>query len=381
MCACVCVCVCACVRGLGGGGGVEWGAHAPAGKRHASTPNAAPWSVRTYLRAQPVATPRSLLQRRVACCNNAKHHATARTRPHPASARSAASASASTAAAAVARTVTSSGRWPSDSARTASGSADGTRWSCEPMQSRRRCGTGEPSPGADVARVSQVPAQMWLGCAESRRGCGRGGTPVRYSSTPSGYSSTPSCAHSLSAQAPAEGPRHTAPRVRLATAGPPLQPPRRARLGWARRGVGRAVGSTHPADGAVECSGRHERAQGRVAGPVGAQRRGRALQRSILARRVATRRNKKRCSAVRRVATRRNKKCCNAAQCAATQRNKIRCNADSGLQRGATSRPQRACRACALRVGCACACAGTVDVCVRARARVHVYVWIREQAK
>jgi hypothetical protein len=28
-------------------------------------------------------------------------------------------------------------------------------------QSRRRCGSGEPSPGADVAAVSRVPAQMW----------------------------------------------------------------------------------------------------------------------------------------------------------------------------------------------------------------------------
>ena len=29
------------------------------------------------------------------------------------------------------------------------------------VQSRRRCGRGEPSPGADVAGVSPVPAQMW----------------------------------------------------------------------------------------------------------------------------------------------------------------------------------------------------------------------------
>ena len=28
-------------------------------------------------------------------------------------------------------------------------------------QSRRRCGSSEPSPGADVAGVSPVPAQMW----------------------------------------------------------------------------------------------------------------------------------------------------------------------------------------------------------------------------
>jgi hypothetical protein len=30
-------------------------------------------------------------------------------------------------------------------------------------QSRRGCGRGEPSPGADVAGVSPVPAQMWQG--------------------------------------------------------------------------------------------------------------------------------------------------------------------------------------------------------------------------
>ena len=30
-------------------------------------------------------------------------------------------------------------------------------------ESRRRCGRGEPSPGADVARVSPIPAQMWQG--------------------------------------------------------------------------------------------------------------------------------------------------------------------------------------------------------------------------
>ena len=29
------------------------------------------------------------------------------------------------------------------------------------QQSRRRCGRGEPSPGADVAEVSRVPVQMW----------------------------------------------------------------------------------------------------------------------------------------------------------------------------------------------------------------------------
>jgi hypothetical protein len=32
-------------------------------------------------------------------------------------------------------------------------------------QSRRRCGRLEPSPGADVAGVSPVPAQMWLACS------------------------------------------------------------------------------------------------------------------------------------------------------------------------------------------------------------------------
>ena len=30
-------------------------------------------------------------------------------------------------------------------------------------QSRRRCGGGEPSPGADVAGVSPVQVQMWQG--------------------------------------------------------------------------------------------------------------------------------------------------------------------------------------------------------------------------
>jgi hypothetical protein len=39
-------------------------------------------------------------------------------------------------------------------------------------RSRRRCGRGEPSPGADVARVGPVPAQMWHGWAQSRRRCG-----------------------------------------------------------------------------------------------------------------------------------------------------------------------------------------------------------------
>jgi hypothetical protein len=41
-------------------------------------------------------------------------------------------------------------------------------------RSRRRCGRGEPSPGADVAGASPVPAQMWQGRAQSRRRCGRG---------------------------------------------------------------------------------------------------------------------------------------------------------------------------------------------------------------
>ncbi len=31
-----------------------------------------------------------------------------------------------------------------------------------------------PSPGADVAGLSPVPAQMWRGRAQSRRRCGRG---------------------------------------------------------------------------------------------------------------------------------------------------------------------------------------------------------------
>jgi hypothetical protein len=47
----------------------------------------------------------------------------------------------------------------------------------------RRCGGGEPSPGADVAGASPVPAQMWRGRAQSRRRCGRGeptrGQPTR----------------------------------------------------------------------------------------------------------------------------------------------------------------------------------------------------------
>jgi hypothetical protein len=41
-------------------------------------------------------------------------------------------------------------------------------------QSRRRCGSGAPSPGADVAAPSPVPMQMWPGRAQSRRRCGRG---------------------------------------------------------------------------------------------------------------------------------------------------------------------------------------------------------------
>ncbi len=41
-------------------------------------------------------------------------------------------------------------------------------------QSRRRCGRGEPSPAADVAGVSPVPAQMLAGRAQSRRKCERG---------------------------------------------------------------------------------------------------------------------------------------------------------------------------------------------------------------
>jgi hypothetical protein len=41
-------------------------------------------------------------------------------------------------------------------------------------QSWRRCGRGEPSPGADVGGVSPVPAQMWAGRAQCRRRCGRG---------------------------------------------------------------------------------------------------------------------------------------------------------------------------------------------------------------
>jgi hypothetical protein len=42
-------------------------------------------------------------------------------------------------------------------------------------RSRRRCGRGGPSPGADMGGVGQVPAQMWAGWAKSRRRCGRGG--------------------------------------------------------------------------------------------------------------------------------------------------------------------------------------------------------------
>ena len=36
----------------------------------------------------------------------------------------------------------------------------------QPSQSRRRCGSGERSPGADVAAVSAVPAQMWQGVSQ-----------------------------------------------------------------------------------------------------------------------------------------------------------------------------------------------------------------------
>ena len=44
-------------------------------------------------------------------------------------------------------------------------------------QSRCRCGSGEPSPGADVAAVSPVPMQMWQACRSmkvnlSRMNCG-----------------------------------------------------------------------------------------------------------------------------------------------------------------------------------------------------------------
>jgi hypothetical protein len=39
---------------------------------------------------------------------------------------------------------------------------------------RRRCGRGEPSPGADVAGVSPVPAHMWQRRAQSRCRCGQG---------------------------------------------------------------------------------------------------------------------------------------------------------------------------------------------------------------
>jgi hypothetical protein len=143
----------------------------------------------------------------------------------------------------------------------------------------------------------------------------------------------------------------------------------------------RAEGSTHPADGAVECSGRHERAKRRVAAPVGSQRGGTTLQRNILARRVATRRNKKRCNAAQRRATQRNNKRCDAAQRRATQCYKKRCNA---VQRVATQRniarpvcvlcmcSERALRVCMRRrCGCVGAC-GCVGVC--ARARVHVCV-------
>jgi hypothetical protein len=40
-------------------------------------------------------------------------------------------------------------------------------------QCRCRCGRGEPSPGADVAGASPVPAQMWDGRAQCRCRCGR----------------------------------------------------------------------------------------------------------------------------------------------------------------------------------------------------------------
>ena len=39
-------------------------------------------------------------------------------------------------------------------------------------QSWCRCGSGEPSPGADVAAASPVPVQMWARRAESRCRCG-----------------------------------------------------------------------------------------------------------------------------------------------------------------------------------------------------------------
>jgi hypothetical protein len=43
-----------------------------------------------------------------------------------------------------------------------------------PTQSRRRCGRGGPSPGADVGGVGPVPMQMWQGWAQSWCRCGRG---------------------------------------------------------------------------------------------------------------------------------------------------------------------------------------------------------------
>ncbi len=43
-----------------------------------------------------------------------------------------------------------------------------------PAQSRRRCGRGGPSPGADVGGVDPVLVQMWAGWAQSRCRCGRG---------------------------------------------------------------------------------------------------------------------------------------------------------------------------------------------------------------
>ena len=50
-----------------------------------------------------------------------------------------------------------------------------TRWHTGTVQDARcRCGRGEPSPGADVARASPVPVQMWQGRARSRCRCGRG---------------------------------------------------------------------------------------------------------------------------------------------------------------------------------------------------------------
>ena len=62
--------------------------------------------------------------------------------------------------------------------------------SARPPESRGRCGSGEPSPGAEVAPLSPVPAQMWQQCAQSRCRCG---TPTeRHSIRPPTFTHRPS---------------------------------------------------------------------------------------------------------------------------------------------------------------------------------------------